>query len=632
MTIRGRAFALLSWLVLLTVSGVTAAAYAYRESARLNAQQERQAEVLTLQAAAWRALMEAQADHRGFRLTGSPALRDRRDRDRRVYTTSLTRLSAFVDSPAQQQRLAAIHDAVDAWSAAWNNTQRAAPAGVAEAEIIIRDAEQRFEPVLQALVAFETESRRDMEQAVARDNARLATFSGAVIAIGAIAVLSMIGLLIGTTRALLAPLSEVTTLADRIGRGDFGAARQTLRKDEIGVLLNSFAAMAQAIQSRERALASALAESREFATAAAEARRRVEAAHADLLATVETVPAALMIFNPDGSVRLQNQVATEVFGVEPRSPGLRRAYWNKFRRVAPDKSIIPEDRWLSRRALRGERVANEELEIHRPDGRVFPILASGAPLTNDEGRITGAVVAFQDISRLREVDRLKDEFVSMVSHELRTPLTSVRGSVQLVLDDPAAVGTEQHRQLLQVALGNSERLIRIINDMLDIAKIESGSLTLNRRPCQVADLVRQSVQVVETPARSARVSIAIDLAPALPPVMADADRIVQALVNLLSNAVKFGPPDTAVTVTAVESDGQVAISVADCGEGIAPEDLPRLFQKFQQLDRSSSRRGGGTGLGLVITRTLVELHGGRVAVASEVGRGTTFTVTLPAAH
>ena len=262
--------------------------------------------------------------------------------------------------------------------------------------------------------------------------------------------------------------------------------------------------MVQAVQIRERELALALSESRELASVTAESRRRVEAAHADLLATLETVPAALMIFNPDGSVRLRNRAATEVFGIEPQSRELRRNYWGRFKRIAKDGTPIPQDQWISARALRGEITRNEELEIHHPDGRVFPILASGAPLRNELGHVAGAVVAFQDITRLREVDRMKDEFVSIVSHELRTPLTSIRGSVQLVLDDAESVTDPEYRMLLQIALNNCERLVRIINDILDVSKIESGNITLRKKAVHVADLVRQSIDVVAGPGPQCR--------------------------------------------------------------------------------------------------------------------------------
>ncbi len=360
-------------------------------------------------------------------------------------------------------------------------------------------------------------------------------------------------------------------------------------------------------------------------------RKRFKAAHADLLGTLETVPAALMIFNTDGSVRLRNRAATDAFGIEPQNPDLRKNYWASFKRIAKDGSAIPPDQWPSARALRGEAVINQELEIHHPDGRVFPILASGAPLLNELGQVAGAVVAFPDISRLREVDRMKDEFVSVVSHELRTPLTSIRGSVQLVLDEPESVPDAEHRQLLQIALNNCERLVRIINDILDVAKIESGKVILHKKPVNVADIVRQSIQVVEGPARAADVTIEAKLPARLRPVMVDPDRMVQALVNLLSNAVTFAPPGSTVSVTALGSENTVTLAVSDEGEGIAPENLSRLFRKFQQVDSSSSRRKGGTGLGLAITKALVEQHGGRIFVDSDVRKGTRFSFTLPTA-
>ena len=187
------------------------------------------------------------------------------------------------------------------------------------------------------------------------------------------------------------------------------------------------------------------------------------------------------------------------------------------------------------------------------------------------------------------------------------------------------------RKLLQIALNNCERLVRIINDILDVSKIESGNLTLRRKAVHVADLVRQSIDVVASPAANARVRLDVNVPASIMPVMVDPDRIVQAIVNLLSNAVKFAPPDSTVTTTVTGSEHMVTIAVADHGEGIAPENLNRLFRKFQQVDSSSSRRKGGTGLGLAITKALVEQHGGRIFVDSELHKGTRFSFTLPTA-
>lgn len=630
MTLRARVFASLWLLIALAATAATLALYAYREAVRLELDQQRHSEVLHVHGTVWRALVEMDHDDLAFRLTGSTKLAEDRDVSHRVYLTSLARLEALVTDPAQLDGIDRIKRLAEAWSEARDRLGRSAP-GVAESEVMIRETGARFAPMAQLLVAFEAREQESYRLSQERTSRHFATLTWSVTGVAGLGIVVIGALLVQAKRDILDPLRRLTESAERVGRGDFAAAHQTLRADEIGVLFNAFAAMTQSVQSRERDLARALAESRQAVAAAAEARERVETAHADLLATIETVPAALMIFNPDGSVRLRNRAATEVFGIEPANPDLRLAYLNRFKRVARDGSIIPQDQWLSTRALRGEEVVNQELEIHHPDGRVFPILASGAPLRNDLGHVTGAVVAFQDVSALREVERLKDEFVSIVSHELRTPLTSIRGSVQLVLDDPASVPDAEHRQLLQIALSNCERLVRIINDILDISKIESGHLTLAPKPCQVAEIVRQAVQVVDAPARAAQVTLVVRVPARLPPVVADSDRIVQALVNLLSNAVKFAPPDTSVTVTAAASEQSVMVTVADEGEGIAPENLARLFKKFQQVDSSSSRRKGGTGLGLAITKTLVEMHGGRIFVDSEVNKGTRFSFTLPVA-
>ena len=597
MKIRTRAFAAL-WVITTLVAGTIAfIMVALNIAGSMDAERQRITEVLHVHGALWRTLVELKQ--------GQPVPRDAID-DYFAHEATLVRL------PDQQARLQKLKSAYDQWVAAGGGEAGFAPIAALLAEIDTR----------------ERETWSDTNRELVR---RREVFFSILAAIAVLLLSIMAWTIYRSKQDVLDPLTALTESARQIERGDFTTAHQTLRDDEIGVLVNSFAKMVQAVQLRERELAMALTESRELTSVTAESRRRVEAAHADLLATLETVPAALMIFNTDGSVRLRNRAATEVMGIEPQNAELRRNYWDRFRRLAKDGLVIPRERWISTRALQGETIKNEELEIHHPDGRVFPILASGAPLRNELGHVAGCIVAFQDIAKMREVDRMKDEFVSIVSHELRTPLTSIRGSVQLVLDDAAAVPDDEHRMLLQIALNNCERLVRIINDILDVSKIESGNLVLRRKAVHVADLIRQSVDVVAGPARSAGVSLDVNVPANIRPVMVDPDRIVQALVNLLSNAVKFAPAASTVTVSVTGTDNTITVAVADQGEGIAPENLNRLFRKFQQVDSSSSRRKGGTGLGLAITKAIVEQHGGRIFVDSELNKGTRFSFTLPAA-
>lgn len=627
MTIRTRAFVGLWVLAILAVSAILFVIYALRTAAVMDADRQRSFDILNAHTAMWRSLVEMRDDQHESVATGLPSIRERLVQQRQAVADYLARLDTLTIEPDQRQRLGELRARVDGWTKSWNETMP--QSGQPEVLAAMRDKD--FAPIDELLTDFDRRQREIWREAINTLVQRRELFFTIVTASGLLVVLALGAVMLSTKRAVLDPLTELTNSAHRIEKGDFTAAHQTLRADEIGILFNSFARMVQAIQSRERELAHALAESRELAAVTAEARRRVEAAHADLLATVETVPAALMIFDTDGSVRLRNRAATEVLGIEPRNPALRKNYWGQFKRIALDGSLMPPADWVSSRALRGETVSNQELEIHHPDGRVFPILASGAPLRNQQGQVAGAVVAFQDISRLRELDRMKDEFVSIVSHELRTPLTSIRGSLQLVIGEPGSVPDQEHRALLHIALNNCERLVRIVNDILDVSKIESGSLVLNRKPVSVAELIRQSLDVVRGPARAAGVRLDANVSATVPPVMVDPDRIVQALVNLLSNAVKFAPADSTVTVAVTGTEHQVMVVVSDQGEGIAPENLNRLFRKFQQVDSSSSRRKGGTGLGLVITKVIVEQHGGRVFVDSELNKGTRFSFTLPAA-
>lgn len=629
MNIRTRTYLGLWLIAALAIGAITFVVVALNVASDMDEERERIAQVIEVHSSLWRTLVEMQHDQHDYALTGLPSRKEHIVEQQRAIADYSARLAQLVGDPDQAERLSRLRVTVDRWIAEWTQSSRAA-AGTAPT-LVFETSDADFEPINTMLIDFGARERELWESEL-EVMGRLRQLFFLIVSAFAVSGLLAVGfVMIAAKRIVLDPLTELTASAQRIEHGDFGAAAQTLRSDEIGVLINSFARMVQAVQARERELAHALTESRELASVTAESRRRVEAAHADLLATLETVPAALMIFNPDGGVRLRNRAATEVFGIEPQNPELRKNYWGRFKRIAKDGSTIPQSDWISTLALRGETVSNQELEIHHPDGRVFPILASGAPLRNELGHVAGAVVAFQDISRLREVDRMKDEFVSIVSHELRTPLTSIRGSIQLVLGEPGSVPDFEHRSLLQIALNNCERLVRIINDILDVSKIESGNLPLQKKAVNVAELVRQSIDVVAGAARNANVRLEARVPADIRSAMVDPDRIIQALVNLLSNAVKFAPTESTVTVKATGTEHTVTIAVSDQGEGIAPENLNRLFRKFQQLDSSSSRRRGGTGLGLAITKALVEQHGGRISVDSELNKGTRFSFTLPAA-
>jgi CheY-like chemotaxis protein len=234
---------------------------------------------------------------------------------------------------------------------------------------------------------------------------------------------------------------------------------------------------------------------------------------------------------------------------------------------------------------------------------------------------------FRDVTARLEIERMKDEFVSTVSHELRTPLTSIRGALGLLTSGILSADPAKAQRMLDIAVGNTDRLIRLINDILDIERIESGRVKVEKRSCNAAGLMAQAEDSVRELANKAGVKL--ELLPTSGNVLADSDRIVQTLTNLLGNAIKFSLPGKVVTLSAQRGDDEMLFEVKDQGRGIPADKLGVIFERFQQVDASDEREKGGTGLGLAICRSIVDQHGGRIWAESQLGQGSSFYFTLP---
>ena len=240
---------------------------------------------------------------------------------------------------------------------------------------------------------------------------------------------------------------------------------------------------------------------------------------------------------------------------------------------------------------------------------------------------------------LKRLSQVKSDLVSTVSHELRTPLATIKEFIAIIMDALAGPVSTAQREYLSIVNANVDRLVRLINELLDVERIEAGQMLLNRGVLRAPELLEQVVQSMRPLAASKGITVSLQLPAAVPSVFADADKLTQVLINLVSNAVKFTPGPGTVTITVEELANEVEFRVTDTGLGIEPEDLPKLFQKFQQFHKSrrleaSSGMGsemdrGGTGLGLAISKRLVELHGGRIWAKSTPGEGSTFAFTLP---
>ena len=284
-----------------------------------------------------------------------------------------------------------------------------------------------------------------------------------------------------------------------------------------------------------------------------------------------------------------------------------------------------------------------EYRLHRADGQYRWLLSRGVPRFKSDGDFAGYIGTCIDISDRHEVEKLKDEFISVVNHELRTPLTSILGSLDLLASGVLNNNPEKGQRMLQIAANNADRLVRLINDMLDIERIESGKMTLNKRVCEGAELMTTAVDEIRTLA--AQNGIQLLVTPISVRIWADPDRIIQVFTNLLSNAIKFSPQGTTVELTAVltqrqqpsgtSDDGlpgstqQVIFQVKDQGRGIPPDKLKTVFGRFQQVDASDSRKRGGTGLGLAVCRSIIQHHGGGIWVESVLNQGSTFFFSLP---
>ncbi len=289
----------------------------------------------------------------------------------------------------------------------------------------------------------------------------------------------------------------------------------------------------------------------------------------------------------------------------------------------------------------------ENRAISRP-GIAIPVLMHIAPVRDAEGQILYFVGHIQDMRQQLEVGRIKDEFISVVSHELRTPLTSIRGALSILGTGMFHDRPEKAQHMLRIAISNSERLVRLVNDILSLERLESGRVQLVMQSCGVSDLMRQAVESVQAIADQAAVTLAISppISPPISPLAAELqavpDAIIQALTNLLSNAIKFSAAGDTVWLKAERGDSArlsalsalgsrpyMLISVADQGRGIPADKLEIIFERFQQVDLSDAHQKGGTGLGLAICKKIVQQHGGQIWAESILGEGSTFYVALP---
>jgi PAS domain S-box-containing protein len=440
-----------------------------------------------------------------------------------------------------------------------------------------------------------------------RDDARQ-TAHTALWGIGAALVVGgalAVGLGVQALRAILFQVNAMTESATAVGRGDLDQIVPAASRDELGALADAFNTMTRQL--------------REYRQSQQSRFQRIQKA---TQATVDAFPNPVLVLDARGHIEMANPAANCILGVSPETnvessvvaweppSELRQPLHEAMER---QQAYVPEgfDRVISRQ--------------HGDQNRVF--LPRLFPIRDSAGATLGVAVLLEDVTRFRLLDEVKSNLVATVSHELKTPLTSIRLAVHLLLEETVGPLTPKQLELVIDARDNAERLLAMINNLLDLARHERGA-GLDVAMTSPAALLRAAADANRPRADDKGVELGINVAPGLPLVSVDSVRMGNALQNLVDNALAFTERGGRVTLSATADDGPVTLSVTDTGIGIPEEHLPHVFDRFFRVPGQS--RAGGTGLGLAIVREVVAAHGGTVSCVSRVGKGTEFRISLPA--
>jgi signal transduction histidine kinase/HAMP domain-containing protein len=400
--------------------------------------------------------------------------------------------------------------------------------------------------------------------------------------------------------AILLPIASLTRSVREIQQGNLDLVVNARSQDEIGQLGEAINQMAASL--------------REF--------RRSDQAHLlraqrSTQLALDSLSDAVAICDPGGKIELANETARQLFGLVPEST---------VDEAGNDK--ITQIFWRVCREERPYRPKGYEgaIQVFIKEEEHF-FLPQAIPIFDQERQLVGVTLMLTDVTRLRHIDEVKTDLISTVSHELKTPLTSIRLAIHVLLQEKLGLLSPQQMELLITAREDSDRLYRVIEDLLDISRIESGQAEIKLQPVNVEELVLQATDKMRAAFLDRKITLDIELAPDVPRVLADPTRLQLVFDNLLSNALKYTRMGGQVTITAQPEDSMVRFTVVDTGLGIAPEFLPRLFEKFFRVPGQEQI---SSGLGLTITKEIVEAHGGTTNVASEPGKGSKFTFTVKA--
>jgi PAS domain S-box-containing protein len=409
-----------------------------------------------------------------------------------------------------------------------------------------------------------------------------------------------------TVRAILRPIQAVTQSALAIGGGNLDQVVPVMSNDELGRLAQAFNTMARQLRHYRQT---------DYA--------RLLRTQRTSQATIDSFPDPVLVVDPEGKVDMANPAAERLLGVSSKAAG-QQGLQHAWQPPEPLRQPLRE-------ALTNQTpyIADgfDRAVLFRLEGKEHFFLPRIVPIQDLYKNSLGAAVLLADVTRFQLMDQVKSDLVATVSHELKTPLTSIRLDHHLLLEEAAGPLTPKQTELLLDARDNAERLLGMVNQLLDLARFEQGRHYLDFRPEQPADLLQAAADAIRPRAEDKDITIVVDASAELPAVFADAQRLGHALNNLLDNALTYTDRGGRITLSATSSGAMVSLAVADTGVGIPPEHLPHLFDKFFRIPGQSKIQG--TGLGLAIVREIVLAHGGTIVCESQAGSGTTFRINLP---
>jgi PAS domain S-box-containing protein len=336
----------------------------------------------------------------------------------------------------------------------------------------------------------------------------------------------------------------------------------------------------------------------------------------DTEAVLKSIAEGLVVVDSQGKVIMMNPAAEKLLGVSKKDKIGKNLLEN-----LKDEQIVS--------LIKGSEKEREIELISQRDETKKILRASSAVIEDENGRTIGMVSVLSDITKQKELDRMKSQFIASVSHELRTPLVAIEKSISLLLNKEAGPISKTQEEFLSIAERNLKRLSQLINDLLDLSKLEAGRMRLEKKPSSIEKIIEECIQTFLTWANAKSIKIEKKIQPNLPLVNIDPIRINQVLTNLIGNAIKFTPKNGRITVEAIFGSEEIRVSVADTGIGIPKEALDKIFDKFYQVHERTHTDISGTGLGLSIAKEIVQLHGGKIWAESEKGKGAKFTFTLP---